>query len=65
MPNPLAMGVTLGGLLLDIVVPRPKPRAGIAHEPSLHSTRAVSRTPRHDIAAEEYEGPPVASGYRS
>ncbi len=28
MPNPLAIGVTLGGLLLDIVAPRPKPRAG-------------------------------------
>ena len=23
MPNPLAIGVTLGGLFLDIVVPRP------------------------------------------
>jgi len=65
LPNPLAMGVTLGGLLLDIVAPRPKPRAGFSQEPSLLSKRAVSRTPRHDIAVEEYEGPPVASGYRS
>jgi hypothetical protein len=59
------MGVTLGGLLLDIIAPRPKPRAGFPQEPSLLSTRAVPRTPRHDIAVEEYEGPPVASGYRS
>ena len=43
MPNPLAIGVTLGGLLLDIVAPRPKPRAGIATE-SLSSERAASRT---------------------
>jgi hypothetical protein len=65
LPNPLAIGVTVGGLLLDIVAPRPKPRAGLSQEPSLLSTRAVSRTPRHVIAVEEYEGPPVASGYRS
>jgi hypothetical protein len=26
--NPLAVGVTIGGLLLDVVVPRPKPRVG-------------------------------------
>ena len=30
--NPLAIGVTLGGQLLDIAVPRPKPRYGHAHE---------------------------------
>jgi len=28
--NPLAVGVTFGGLLLDIIVPRPKPRVGVA-----------------------------------
>lgn len=28
MPNPLALGVTLAGLMLDILVPRPKPRVG-------------------------------------
>ena len=65
MLNPLAIGVTVGGLLLDVVAPRPKPRAGLPHEPSLLSKRAVSRTPRHDIGVQEYEGPPVASGYRS
>jgi hypothetical protein len=65
LPNPLAVGVTIGGLLLDIVAPRPKPRAGFSQEPSLLSKRAVSRTPRRDIAVEEYEGPPIASGYRS
>ena len=65
MPNPLAIGVTLGGLLLDVVVPRPKPRAGLPLEPSLLSTRAVPRTPRPDSTIEAYDGPPVVSGYRS
>jgi hypothetical protein len=37
VPNPLAIGVTLGGLLLDVVAPRPKPRAGLTYEPSLLS----------------------------
>ena len=64
MPNPLAIGVTIGGLLLDVVVPRPKPRAGYPHEPSLLSTRAVPRTPRHDAPIEAYEGPPLTSGWR-
>ena len=39
--NPLAIGVTLGSLLLDLVVPRPKPRAGYAYE-SLRSAPAVA-----------------------
>jgi hypothetical protein len=60
LPNPLAIGVTLGGLLLDVVVPRPKPRAGFAREPFLSSPRAVSRTPQHEAAHEEYDNPPVA-----
>jgi hypothetical protein len=54
VPNPLAIGVTLGGLLLDLIAPRPKPRYG--EVPS----RAASRTPRRE--AEQHEGPPVASG---
>ena len=29
MPNPLAIGVTVGGMFLDLVAPRPKPRAGL------------------------------------
>ena len=64
-PNLLAIGVTFGGLLLDVVAPRPKPRAGFTPEPSLLSERAVPRTPRHDSAIEAYDGLPVASGYRS
>jgi len=64
LPNPLAIGVTLGGLLLDVVVPRPKPRAGTPPEPSLLSSRAVPRTPQPDAAIEAFDGPPVASGYR-
>ena len=60
MPNPLAIGVTLGGLLLDVLVPRPKPRAGCTREPYLLSPRAVSRTPQHEAAHEEYDNPPAA-----
>jgi hypothetical protein len=63
--NPLAIGVTLGGLLLDVVVPRPKPRAGLPTEPSLLSHRTVSRTPRHTKTFKEYDRRPVAGGYRS
>ena len=65
LPNPLAIGVTLGGLLLDVVAPRPKPRAGHPPEFSLLSGRSVPRTPRRDASIEEHDGPPVASGYRS
>ena len=62
MPNPLAIGVTLGGLFLEIVAPRPKPRAGFAHESSLLSGRTVPRTPRRATIYDEYDGAPVASG---
>ena len=64
LPNPLAIGVTIGGLLLDIIVPRPKPRFGYVREnsPRSHSD-AGSRTPWHGV--EQHEGPPVASGIRS
>lgn len=47
MYNPLAIGVTLGGLLLDVVVPRPKPRVGLPLEPSLLSERTGARTARY------------------
>jgi hypothetical protein len=60
LPNPLAIGVTLGGLLLDVVVPRPKPRTGFLREPLLLSPHAVSRTPHHEAAHEEYDNPPAA-----
>jgi hypothetical protein len=62
--NPLAIGVTLGGQLLDIVVPRPKLRAGYPHEFSLLSQRAATRTAPRGSAVEEYVGLPVASGGR-
>jgi hypothetical protein len=58
--NPLAIGVTIGGLLLDIVVPRPKPRVGTAP----NSLPKVRRRPE-DTSVQmrtEYERPPVASG---
>jgi hypothetical protein len=60
--NPLAIGVTLGGLLLDVLIPRPKPRVGCAAELSLLSTRAGVRTPYGIEVDWEYEGQPVASG---
>jgi hypothetical protein len=53
--NPLAIGVSLGGLLLDLVAPRPKPRYGYVP--------AVSRTaPREERLIGEHAAPPVASG---
>jgi hypothetical protein len=33
LPNLLAIGVTVGGLLLDVIAPRPKPRAGLPPVP--------------------------------
>ena len=63
MPNPLAIGVTLGGLLLDVVAPRPKPRAGLAYESSLLSTRVVSRTPWPAATNGGHDGPPTAGGW--
>jgi hypothetical protein len=65
LPNPLAIGVTIGGLLLEIIAPRPKPRAGFAHEFSLLSQRAVPRTPHDAGMIGEYDGTPVASGLHS
>jgi hypothetical protein len=64
LPNPLAIPMDLGGLLLDLLVPRPKPRAGLPPEASPHPQRAVPRTPRRDRRAEEYDGRLVVSGRR-
>ena len=61
---PLAIGVTLGGQLLDLVVPRSKPRAGYLHELSLLSQRAVTRTVPKPVAVQEYVGVPVVGGSR-
>lgn len=61
MINPLAISVTLGGLLLDVLVPRPKPLVGAAPR----SLPAVTRNRSEDTMAYlrgEYERPPVASG---
>jgi hypothetical protein len=63
LPNPLAIGVTIGGLFLDVIAPRPKPRAGITHEFSLLSAPAVPRTPCGATIIEGYDGTPVASGH--
>src|SRR5262245_53701806 len=41
--NPLAIGVTVGGLLLDVVVPRPKPRTGLASDELFSSRHAPIR----------------------
>ena len=63
MINPLAIGVTIGGLLLDVAVPRPKPQVGFA--PS--SLPAVARRPEDSLVRPhvEHERPPVASGASS
>jgi hypothetical protein len=55
--------VTIGGLLLDVVAPRPKPRAGMTHEFSLLSAPAVPRTPCGATMLGEHDGTPVASGH--
>ena len=59
MINPLAIGVTIGGLLLDIAVPRPKPRVGVLPG-SLPSVMFRPEDTWH--AREEHERHPVASG---
>ena len=61
MINPLAIGVTLGGLLLDVVVPRPKPQVGIAQE----TLRPALRYRLEDTLGysdEQHERSPIASG---
>jgi hypothetical protein len=56
--NPLAIGVTLGGLLLDVVLPRPKPRVGPVLSPMTPRLEdSVART------HEGYERTLVASGW--
>jgi len=65
VPNPLAIGVTIGGLLLDVVVPRPKPRAADLRESSLLSARTSSRTPWRSDVAPEYDGRSIMGGERS
>ena len=61
MINPLAIGVTLGGLLLDIVVPRPKPQVGIAHEtPRLALQYRLEDTFGYPDG--QHERSPIASG---
>jgi hypothetical protein len=58
LPNPLAIGVTIGGLLLELIAPRPKPRAG---QPSVCDRRAVPRTPRRQARVEAHDGLPVVA----
>jgi hypothetical protein len=62
MFNPLAIGVTVGGLLLDVLVPRPKPRIGVPDESSLLSPPTGSRTRRRTWTYAEHDGQLVASG---
>jgi hypothetical protein len=62
MFNPLAIGVTVGGLFLDVVVPRPKPRIGVPDESSLLSPSSGSRTRQRSRTYAEHDGQLVASG---
>ena len=62
VPNPLAIGVTLAGLLLELLAPRPKPRIGSPTQLALLSEHAGSRTTRERVF-EEHDGPAVASGF--
>lgn len=61
MINPLAIGVTLGGLLLDVLVPRPKPQIGAAEEPLLSFSRYRPEDTLGHLQR-QHERPPVASG---
>lgn len=58
--NPLAIGVTLGGWMLDIVVPRPKPRYGYPREHALHRPRAAARITFVEASLQELRDPPIA-----
>jgi hypothetical protein len=58
--NPLAIGVTIGGLLLDVIVPRPKPRVGQA--PSYLPSAARRLEDTLVDTREKHERSPVASG---
>jgi len=60
--NPLAIGVTLGGLLLDLVAPRPKPRAGLVYESHGLLAPADPRTPWRAHVSGEDGGASLASG---
>jgi hypothetical protein len=61
VPGPLTIGVTLGGLFLDVIAPRPKPRSGL---PTVDlSSRHHARV--EDTAApvnEEHDVAPVVGG---
>ena len=60
--NPLAIGVTVGGLLLDVIVPRPKPRIGVPMTP-LSSHKPPTRGHRGSQQEKWARTvPPVASG---
>jgi len=60
--NPLAIGVTLGGQLLNIVAPRPKLRAGYPPEFSLLAGGAGMRTLPGTFTDQEFVGTSLASG---
>lgn len=71
--NPLAIGVTLVGQLLDVIAPRPKPPVGVPTESALLSTVPAEDTPggrwqtrslaiRRSRAGRLAPDPPVASG---
>lgn len=61
--NPLAIGATLGGLLLDVIAPRPKPRLGAPMvDLSSHHHARVEDTAAADGTIEEHDAAPVAGG---
>jgi hypothetical protein len=59
--NPLALGVTIGGLLLDVVVPRPKPQVGTV-EDTLSLSARFRREDSFGQQPGQHERPPIASG---
>jgi hypothetical protein len=61
MQGPLAISVTVAGLLLDVVVPRPKPRFDRPDESSPLSRNPGSRTPRLTTERASGHHPRIAS----
>jgi hypothetical protein len=64
MSGPLAIGMTLGGLLCGLPAPRRKPRFGAETAPSLLSRPAGPRTPRRLWTTDEHDVVSLVGGPR-
>jgi hypothetical protein len=64
MPGPLAIEMTVGGLLCDLPALQVKPRVGANGAPSLLSSPAGRRTQRKRWLVAEHDVVPVVGGPR-